>query len=389
MNGTAPLPPRPCLRPGLEVIPVDNQTLLMRTFAGTVMLSGEFVASRLPSLIPKIDGSRTIGELFALVGEHFRPEFESFIGLLLERNILLPADLADTRADLPHPSGAWNHERAYWSLDAHAPEAVGRLASSTVVLANLGGVGVSIARALATSGIGQLVLLDPQNVSPEDEIFGYGTEEVGKPRAEVLAAQLTRSKCKNVSTIISTVDATSRWDELVSDANVVVLCSDNMSLAGYDKTNEACIRLGTRWVSARIDRRRGIVGPYIVPGETACFACFELRNRANSDHPADHAAMYRNWKQTAVCPENWPVLAPFTSIVGNYLALDLLRVLAGQQLSAIFGRVLHLELDTMETRFHSILKLPRCPACSRARERPMTKLWDIRNAQSATRGSGP
>lgn len=380
------LPPFPCLRPGTELVPVDRENVLLRSFSGTVLLSGEFVSSELPALLPRLDGSRSVHELFEMVGEDFRPELEKFLQLMTEKNILYPGDSARADSRPQEPSVLTAHERAYWSLDAAtATDAVRHLQSSTVVLANLGGVGVSIARALATSGVGKLVLLDADSVRPSDELFGYGAEHVGKPRVETIAADISNLECKDITTIVSTVDGASNWDQIVSGATVVILCSDNMSLAGYDRTNEACIRHGTRWVSARIDRGRGIIGPFIVPEQTACFACFELRNRANSDHPKDHEMMYRHWKQMDVCPESWPAVAPFSSIIGNYVALDLLQVLAGNHVSAFFGRVLHLDLRTLESRFHSILKLPRCPACSRGRTRPLTRIWDIRPASDAKR----
>src|SRR5262249_34321735 len=192
-------------------------------------------------------------------------------------------------------------------------------------------------------------------------------------------AYIASQKCKNFVPIAASMVSLSNFDELVSEADLVVLCSDNMSLAGYNLTNEACIRHKTCWVSARIDRSRGIIGPFVVPEQTACFVCFELRSRANSEHPTDHEAIYQHWKEIDSIPDNWPTIAPFVNVIGNYLAIDIQRVLAGNHLSAVFGRILYLDLHTFESRFHEILKLPRCPACSRARERPLTKIWDIRS----------
>src|SRR5262249_45641957 len=151
----------------------------------------------------------------------------------------------------------------------------------------------------------------------------------------------------NIEALPTSIDETPNWDDVVAKADIVVVCSDNMSMAGYDRTNETCIKHGVRWTSARIDRQRAVIGPFVIPEQTACFSCFDARSRATADRPDDHEALYCHWKGVHGCPQEWPFLASFAGIVGNFLALDLLRVLAGQHLSSTAGRVVHIELPTM------------------------------------------
>ena len=373
------IPTHPQLRPGIELIAVDNQTALVRSFSGTIMLTGEFVSSKLSSLLSYLDGRNSIQEITEKLGEAFRPELEKFLILMTEKQLLRDEDV-EHHDSSPFPSS--NHETAYWSIYGKtANQALNRLQASTVVVANLGGVGANVVRSLVAAGVGKIVAIDPERVQSSDETFGYQAEDVGKPRVEVLASYVNSTrKCKEFVPVAAGIADLSNWAELVSQADLVVLASDNMSLAGYEKTNEACIRHKTNWVSARIDRSRAIIGPFVVPEQTACFTCFELRNRANSEHPEDHEAIYRHWKETSLTPDDWPTVTPYAEIVGGYLTLDIQRVLGGGHLSMFSGRLLHIDLHTFESRFHELLKLPRCPACSRARNRPLTRIWDIRPA---------
>lgn len=342
------------------------------------MLSGEFVASQLPNLLNQLHGGRLVRDLMGSVDEGFRPELEEFLMLMLEKKILYE------EGNGRDPVGVGHHENAYWRLYGPGPaQAWDCLQASTVIVAGLGGTGLSIARTLAASGVGTLVLVDPHSVQHSDAVWGYDVDGLGQPRAEIVAAELSKQKRGTTKPVVASVEQLPDWEHMVSSATIVVLAGDSMSLAGYDRTNAACLRHGIRWVSARIDRSRGIIGPFVIPEQTACFTCFELRNRANSDQPADHEALHRYWRKVEDCAHDWPTIAPFSNIIGNFVALDVLRVLASNDLSAVHGRVLHLELHTFESRFHEILKLPRCPSCTRARKRPMEKIWDIRSQSSA------
>jgi thiazole/oxazole-forming peptide maturase SagC family component len=386
MDDDRELPSHPRLRPGIEIVTVGNDKILLRSFMGTVLLSGEFVASEMAALLGRLDGSRSLEDIEASVAAGFLPELDKFFDILLMKKMLVDADPRGGINEACAARSVNSHEEAYWSLftsDAVATDQ--KLRASTVVVANLGGVGSTVARVLAQAGVGKLVLVDPNLVSRSDELFGYQTESIGRPRAEMLAAEMSMRKCENLSSIVASVDSASDYSSLVSDATLVVVASDNMSLSGYEKTNAACLKHGIRWISARIDRSQGIIGPFIVPRQTACFTCLELRARANADHPQEHEAVYRLWKSTDACPDDWPTTAPFVNIIGNYVALDVQRVLSGARPSVVLGRLLSIDLNTLETRFKNILKLPRCPVCSRTSERPLSKIWDIRKTQATDR----
>src|SRR6516165_8560246 len=138
MDHIPELPIRPRLSPGIEVVPVDQDKILLRSFSGTVMLSGEFVATVLPALLHQLDGSKTTQDLWECVSENFRPEFEEFLILMMEKKILFEADSIGIDRGNGPPTKLNSYEKAYWSLDQHvAADALNRLQSSTVILVNL------------------------------------------------------------------------------------------------------------------------------------------------------------------------------------------------------------------------------------------------------------
>jgi bacteriocin biosynthesis cyclodehydratase domain-containing protein len=167
------------------------------------------------------------------------------------------------------------------------------------------------------------------------------------------------------------------WDAAMAEATVLVLAADGMSLAGVDAVNAFAIEHGIPWLLVRIDRTRALIGPYVIPGETACFACYELRARANADRSADHEALHRHWRTVADRPADAATPPGAGPIVGGWAALDLGRAIAGGRAPVAAGRIVALDLHTLQSSTHEILRLPRCPACSRLRARPLTRIWDI------------
>ena len=367
---------RPRLREGLEVVKIAETRVLFRSFTGTVMLSGDFVNSVLPSMLSRLDGSRSVDELRA-ESDGFHAELEHFLQLMDEKGFLEPA--VD---DEVLPAGSAN-ERAYWSLQAgSANEGVRRLCQSSVAIFGMGAIGTNLARALAQSGVGKLSLF-ARPFEASDAVSADTPDRASDSPSAALVAELQKHGTEIVTAPLFPAEQTT-LSEAVRNAHVAVLCGDTMSLAGYEALNRACIESKVRWTSARIDRYSAIIGPFIIPRQTACFTCFELRSRANADYPADHEALHRHWKAADPQPQAWPSLAPFTDVVANLLAIDLLRVLGGQHMSAATGRIIRFDLHTLGSRPHEILKLPRCPSCSRLDSHPLTRIWDIAPSRSST-----
>ena len=346
----------------------------MRFFDGTVLLSGEFATSKLAKVLNLLDGTNTIERVYDEVGIGYQPELDHLLQVLGSKGLIWGQT---SKVAVASPC-TQSHERAYWALvGPNESVPLERLQASVALIVGLGGIGYGLSKTLAAAGVGKIIGVDPTCVREGDESLGYDKDEIGKPRAEIAASRINDMRRGLFVPFVGKVDDSECTANLVKEADLVVITNDNMSLGAYDLINELSLRFSTPWVSARVDRNRGIIGPFVVPGQTACFTCYELRNRANSEHPADHDALYQFWKGSDLFPDDWPVLPPFLNLIGSYLALDILRVFGRRDLSAFIGRVLYIDSQSLISTAHPVLKLPRCPACSRCRYRPLTKIWDV------------
>ena len=302
---------------------MDTNSVLLRFSSGTLLLSGEFAARELPKLAATVGLHAPLAALRTKVEDRYSDEFVAFVELLLSRSLISEDGSRSSAPGWPHWRGQGRSARDF--EDA--------LAASRVGIVGSGIIAETVRAALVRDGI------------------ACGTvSEAGSP---------------------------SFLRDFVAGQTLVIICSDDMSLAGYDELNEACHQEQVPWTSARIDRRLGLIGPYVVPGQTACFACFELRARANCAHPGDHAALASHWRQRPLVSLPSANLPEFAEVLGSMVALDTHRVVLGGALSAAFGRLLTIDLQTLHTDSHEILKLPRCPVCSRTRETPQTRIWDL------------
>ena len=107
--------------------------------------------------------------------------------------------------------------------------------------------------------------------------------------------------------------------------------------------NRACLQSGTRWLRVGFEGRLGLVGPTIVPGQTACFTCYGLRRAMHDSW--DEFQAHRQKALRDGDPHEGAIEA-LTSIVAGQAALEAARLLTGFAPPATFGRFYTFEAGT-------------------------------------------
>jgi adenylyltransferase/sulfurtransferase len=224
-----------------------------------------------------------------------------------------------------------------------------QLLASRVLIIGLGGLGAPVALYLAASGIGELTLVDFDDVDLSNlqrQIIHY-TRDIGRPKVESAREQLNaiNPECR-----IRTLNHKLKEDELraqVEQHDVVVDCSDNFDTRFA--INRACVTTGTPLVSGAVIRMEGQVSVFL-PEQTdsPCYAC-----------------LYREEGEDETRCSETGVLAPVVGIIGSIQATETIKVLTG--LPSIEGRLLLLDAERMQFREMRLKKDPHCPVCTRHR----------------------
>jgi bacteriocin biosynthesis cyclodehydratase domain-containing protein len=278
----------------------DGDRLLLEHGRSVVVLEGGAVRTLLPSLLPLLDGSRTFEQIVERMGAPTAPAVAQALDLLAEHGLLVEGPSSSSGAPAAEAVAA-----AYGVAPAVAAERIG---AATVGVVGASAAGEQVARLLHADGIGEVRRL--------------------------------------------------AWDDCGVDLAVVAPVAAEAPMVR--DWNLLALEHGTSWLVLRpFDGLVYPIGPLIVPGESCCYECLELRLAAHLDYGADLARV-----------ESVPTAASSGSGL-EAAAAGLVAHLALVWLGGLDTRlpgVLHV-LETapeLSVGTHAVLRVPRCPACSDA-----------------------
>jgi bacteriocin biosynthesis cyclodehydratase domain-containing protein len=297
-------PERPLLAPWYRLVE-DGNRLLLEHGRVVVALEGGAVRTLLPALLPLLDGSRTVDDLCARLGAAVRPAVEQALDLLAQQGLLVDGGGG---VGTGRPGAEAAAVAAAYRL---APGvAAARLAASVVGVAGASRTADDVARLLHRAGVGTVSRLGWR---PSDSV------------------------------------------------DLAVVAPAPAEAGNLEEWNADATRQELRWLGVRpFDGHALTVGPLVVPGESACHSCLLLRLAAHVEYRADFARIER----APVAVEAGPALEAVAAGVAAQLAVCWV---AGRD--PRLPGVLHVlePGPPMALSTHTVLRVPRCPACSPAR----------------------
>ncbi|MGY8870279.1 MAG: HesA/MoeB/ThiF family protein [Pseudomonadales bacterium] len=222
-----------------------------------------------------------------------------------------------------------------------------RWLASKVLIIGLGGLGSPVSLYLAAAGIGELVLVDDDQVdlSNLQRQVVHTTARIGMKKVDS-AAQMLReiNPDINIVTRAERLDADA-LQALVAQVDLVLDCTDNFSTRFA--VNQACVEHQKPLVSGAAIRMEGQIAVF-QPGVEGS-PCYQCLYTEGDD-------------ETLTCSESG-VLSPLVGIIGSMQALEALKVLANIG-TTLTGRLLLLDAKHMEWRSLKLKQDPACPICS-------------------------
>ena len=132
--------------------------------------------------------------------------------------------------------------------------------------------------------------------------------------------------------------------------------------------NEFCVLNNRIFLPVVLDRLVGLVGPLVVPGETACYECLRAREDANREEFALRRALEQPTAavQRQVVSGFHPSMA---TILGDLAAVELHKYYSLAMPYRV-GTLFEVNLLSPSLTSRKVLKVPRCPVCSPLNKRP-------------------
>ena len=223
-----------------------------------------------------------------------------------------------------------------------------QLLSSHALIIGAGGLGSPVALYLGSAGVGCITVVDHDTVDATNlqRQIAHTMADVGRSKAQSIQQSIAAINPDIDVSIITQRADDALLDELVTQADVVLDCTDNF--ATRHAINRACLKHFKPLVSGAGIRFDGQLAVFDLRSKDApCYACLFPEDGETEE------------MRCAVMG----VFAPLVGIIGAMQAAEALKILsgAGEPLS---GRLLLLDALNMSVRTISLKKDPACLVCA-------------------------
>jgi molybdopterin/thiamine biosynthesis adenylyltransferase len=221
-----------------------------------------------------------------------------------------------------------------------------RLRAATVLVVGLGGLGAPAALYLAAAGVGQLILADGDVVELGNlqRQIAHGVADIGDNKAESCARAISSINPEVGVQVVPHSLVAADVGQWVAKADLVVDATDNYPIRFM--LNRACIAHQRPLVSAAAVRSEGQVTVFDVSAGGPCYRCL---------YPKEGSS-------TALSCSESGVMAPVVGVIGSLQAMEAVKYLSGYG-DSLVGRLLVMDLRSMETQQLQYTRRPDCPDC--------------------------
>jgi adenylyltransferase/sulfurtransferase len=272
----------------------------------------------------------------------------------------------------------YESQESFFSQAGHDRDAIQEnLARARVVVVGGGVVGSHALFSLADSGVGTLRILDATRVE-ESNLSGNAllrADDVGRSRGSALKERVEqRNPHIRTEELEADVFSATELKSILAESDCALVCLDAPAPTLVDAVNEAALQSGTRWMIGQIYRGVGLVGPTVIPRQSPCYRCYELRRNANLADYEETMKYERRLREMTGIRSDCVAPGPLAAAVAAFVALDALRLLTAASYPQTVGRILHLDFFNMDLTLHRILRFPNCPACGYESRRRLPQL---------------
>lgn len=324
------LPQRPKLKRGFSLVPISDGVALLCSADRSLLFRGKVATALLPRLLPLLDGTHTVTDIAATCPDVATDQVEQILALCANRDLL--------ERGIRSPQSPVDQEFSAFLDAVNIPDVGDRSLQQAQVL----------------------VVGDEGDQSPHlCHFYKEGLSHMG-------VANLTGVPA----------DPGQPWADLVSGCDLVMFMPDRPALQAREAVHAACMAAGVKLSTAGfLTSTEVVVGPTVVPGDTACWKCYEHRVKGVQDHYVEFTAFQQFLREN---PEVDPVSSRLPALgqtLAGMAAFETVRILTNLLPPLTYGAMITLNCMTMSLDVHDVLKLPRCPVCGPARTAPPRRVW--------------
>jgi len=351
---------RPRIKELYDVVPEAADRYQIRSSEMTAVLTGVTVRDVFSRILPLLDGSNTFDEIVEKLGPEVTPDqVQLIIAKLRSSGIIEDTAQYLDSSFAPEELDQYRRQMIFFDLMAEAGSPLDyqeNLKKAHVAIVGSGDLAASLAKQLARVGIGRIfgANMDPdQWIGDINPFISFGVGAIDQEDHEGLERAFADER-----------------------PDLLVIAVDRPEPALVELINDLSQNLGMPLLQCQTNGTEGTVGPFVIPQQTACLNCHNLRVTRNLDHYQE----YRAWKKWVTSDGKYKralsmFLPPFTDLVAGMAAIEIFKHVSDVYEAETYGKFITVNAITFEVITHQVLRLPRCPSCGNARNNTSFSVW--------------
>lgn len=310
-----------------------------------------------------LDGSKSIRQ----ISEEYDVKYESVVSLIeyLRKNGIIDNVEDKNEFDNYEKFRRTIHFIAEYSVShKNLLDMWNNIRHSKVLIVGLGAVGSWVACNLAQSGVGTLLLMDPDDVDITNlhRQFGYAEADIGKKKTEALAERLKKyNENLNVITKNYYLDETvlNGFDNM--DIDLIINCADKPNV---DTTSmwigEYAMKRGIpHIIGGGYNLHLSLIGQTVLPGKSACVNCFKkkLEEENKIDPQKVKKLMVKNRKVGS--------FGPMCSLIASMVGMEAIKILTKYIEPSNVNRRGEFDIYTMDIQYKYYERRDDCEWCGK------------------------
>lgn len=272
-----------------------------------------------------------------------KSELKSVINYLLEEKLIIKNENYESLCD-----NKYNRQDLFFSLFTNDFKQNKELfIDKKILILGLGGVGANVAYMLSRAGFENFILVDKDVVECSNLIrqYPYSEKDLGKNKTEVLASKLKGNiTIKNIM-----IDNKEKILHEIQECDVVICTLDKPFRIIRRLINDICVCENKPVIFAGFAEHVAMIGPFIVPHETACLECIDKKT---NDIPLQNVK---------IVPSYGPLCAMISSIITN----EIIKYFNNYTSYNLKGKTMMFNFATYETQIINWRKNNKCEECAK------------------------
>jgi len=329
----------------------SDQRVVLKRGCTEVAVDGAYAAEIVTAIFERAKTGLSAADLDGLFSPQERDAVWQLVDQLVQKDLLYRARNGTPESDRSETST----DVFFWHFGLTAAQARDALSRRLFVVVGLNSISREIGSGLFALGAsaGKVVLVDDPLLRNSHWLANQQ-----KCSAEIWSAKLHGPQAADL------------WREEAApgSCDCLIATSDFGGQNQLRPWNELSHRLGFNFLPVLLDNMIGQVGPFVVPRQSPCLECLRIRQNTNTSDP-DLVRTIQNEAPACQAVNGFHPL--MNSVTSNIALFEILRFYTSLPQHKV-GMLVEVNLLSGSVTSRRVLKVPRCPVCSSASNRPTT-----------------